>query len=258
MIGLTVARYLCSLLAPLIMLVTVAVAYLVSIRLVAVIAEQVGISVPPEVEPIMAALLFGVVTDYGLFYISRFRWRLRDGEEPGDATRETAAEITPLILACGIAVAAGSAALAVRPRAPASLRVGNCAGRARRAARRRNFHASRHGDGPPRAAVACLGDLFTTYRAHRLARPADRHGSAGPAPHRAGLPARARRHEQRPDPAQRRQTADPGAPANSEPRQTYEEISHGFAPGVAASITLVVTGHGVAAHRQALAPFRLC
>jgi uncharacterized membrane protein YdfJ with MMPL/SSD domain len=47
------------------------------------------------VEPIMVALLFGVVTDYGRFYMSRFRRRLREGVEPQRAVFETARELTP-------------------------------------------------------------------------------------------------------------------------------------------------------------------
>ena len=113
LIALIVALSLRSLAAPVVTLVTVAVAYVVSVRLVAVVGERVGVSVPPEVEPIMVALLFGVVTDYALFYMSRFRRRLQDGEAPRDAARETAVELTPLILACGVSVAAGSAALVV-------------------------------------------------------------------------------------------------------------------------------------------------
>ena len=112
-IALTVALYLRSPLAPLITLLTVAVSYLVSVRLVALVGQWLDISIAPEVEPIMVALLFGVVTDYGLFYMSRFRRRVRSGVEPQRAARETAQELTPLILACGVAVAAGAMALVV-------------------------------------------------------------------------------------------------------------------------------------------------
>ena len=113
LISLIVGLSLRSALAPVVTLATVAVAYVVSIRLVAVIGKSIGVSVPPEVEPIMVALLFGVVTDYALFYMSRLRARIEDGEAPRDAARSTTAELTPLILACGAAVAVGSAALVV-------------------------------------------------------------------------------------------------------------------------------------------------
>jgi putative drug exporter of the RND superfamily len=108
-----VAIYMRSLLAPIVTLATVALAYVVSVRFVAGLGESLGLSVPPEVEPIMVALLFGVVTDYGLFYMSRFRGRLEEGAGSRDAARDTAAELTPLIIVCGVSVAAGSAALAI-------------------------------------------------------------------------------------------------------------------------------------------------
>ena len=109
----TVGLYFRAVLAPLINLLTVAIAYLISIRLVATLGKLVGVSVPSEVQPIVVALLFGVVTDYSLFFLSRFRRRLSDGELPIEAARRTTAELTPIILTCGLAVAAACAALVV-------------------------------------------------------------------------------------------------------------------------------------------------
>ncbi len=108
-----VGLYFRALLAPLVNLATVALAYLISIRLVATLGKLVGVSVPSEVQPIVVALLFGVVTDYSLFFLSRFRRRLAAGDEPATAARRTTAELTPIILTCGLAVAAACAALAV-------------------------------------------------------------------------------------------------------------------------------------------------
>jgi RND superfamily putative drug exporter len=87
--------YLRSAVAPLVTLATVAICYLLSVRLVAVVGSAVGISVPAEVEPIVVALLFGVVTDYGLFYMSRFRRRLAEGDPPVEASRRTIVDLTP-------------------------------------------------------------------------------------------------------------------------------------------------------------------
>ncbi len=108
-----VGLYCRALLAPLVNLTTVALAYLISIRLVATLGKLVGVSVPSEVQPIVVALLFGVVTDYSLFFLSRFRRRLEAGDAPAAAARRTTAELTPIILTCGLAVAAACAALAV-------------------------------------------------------------------------------------------------------------------------------------------------
>ena len=258
-IGLTVALYLRSLLAPLVTLLTVAVAYIVSVRLVAAVGKSVAISVPPEVEPIMVALLFGVVTDYGLFYMSRFRRRLRDGEPARDAARETAVELTPLILACGLAVAAGSAALVVAklgllrafgPGMALAVLVGllvtitfmpalmSVIGRALLWPTRARDPAVRHVvrtgwldrlivtavRAPWRTALACLLVLAVM--------------SSGLIWLEVGNP------------------LIRGLPASSEPRQAYEQLSRGFAPGAAAPATLVVTGRGIAAHQEELAAFQ--
>ncbi len=103
-----------SLVAPLVNLAAVGIAYLISIRLVAGVGEQVGISVPAEVQPVVVALLFGVVTDYTLFFLSRFRRALEHHEGDGRAAaRATTRELLPILTACGMAVAAGCAALLV-------------------------------------------------------------------------------------------------------------------------------------------------
>ncbi len=108
-----VGLYFRAALAPLINLVTVALAYLIAIRLVATLGKLVGVSVPSEVQPIVVALLFGVVTDYSLFFLSRFRRRLAEGDEPAAAAVRTTAELAPIILTCGLAVAAASGVLVV-------------------------------------------------------------------------------------------------------------------------------------------------
>ena len=240
LITLTVALYLRSLLAPLVTLLTVGVAYIVSVRLVAVIGTSVGVSVPPEVEPIMVALLFGVVTDYGLFYMSRFRRRLLEGEIPRTAARETAAELTPLILACGVAVAAGSAALGIA-----------------------NLGFLR-AFGPGMALAVLVGLLVTiTFLPAMLAcvgrallwpaparEPAQHVVRAGWLDRLIVLAVRAPRRTtlvsllmigamasgliwlQVGNPLIR------GLPRDSEPRQAYEQVSEGFAPGAVAPTTL--------------------
>jgi putative drug exporter of the RND superfamily len=254
MITLTVALYLRALLAPLVTLLTVAVAYMASVRLVAAVGDGVGVAVPPEVEPIMVALLFGVVTDYGLFYMSRFRRRLLGGDAPRLAARKTAEELTPLILACGVAVAAGSAALAVAdlgflrafgPGMALAVLVGllvtitfmpavmALAGRALlwpAPARRRAHHAVRTGwldrliatavRAPLRTTVACLVLLGLM--------------SGGLAWLHVGNP------------------LIRGLPDHSEPRRAYEELSAGFAPGAAAPTTLVVSRSGIVRERRSL------
>lgn len=100
-------------LAPLTNIFTVALAYLISLHLIGGAGQLVGISVPEEVEPVMVALLFGIVTDYSIFFLSRFRRHLRQGIEPRLAAELGSAELLPTIFVAGISVAAASAALAV-------------------------------------------------------------------------------------------------------------------------------------------------
>ena len=254
LIAVIVAAYMRSLLAPVVTLVTVALAYVVSVRFVAGVGESVNLSVPPEVEPIMVALLFGVVTDYALFYMSRFRRRLREGAVAQDAARETAAELTPLILVCGVSVAVGSAALvvadlgflrafgpgmavavlvglvvtvtfipavlaAVGPALlwPGPRHVPTRAGAATGWLDRMIVTAVR---APGRTTVVCLLVLATM--------------ASGLAWLKVGNP------------------LIRGLPSDSAPRVAYEQLGEGFAPGTVAPTTLVVTGRGVASQRRKL------
>lgn len=255
LVTVTVAIYLRSLLAPVVTLLTVAVAYLVSVRAVAAGSERLGVSVPPEVEPIIVALLFGVVTDYGLFYMSRFRRRLTDGEEPLDAARRTTAELTPVILACGLAVAGGSAALAVAD-------LGFL----------RAF-------GPGMAVAILIALLVTLTLLPALLAVAGRalFWPGRPTPERGGQ-RRAGRMDRLITTAVRRPKAtiavtlallaapsagllwldvgNPlirGLPADAGPRVAYDELSKGFAPGVVSPVSLIVQAPGVAARRDELA-----
>jgi len=255
LVSLTVAIYLRSAVAPLVTLLTIAVAYVVSVRVIAVGGESIGVSVPPEVEPIVVALLFGVVTDYGLFYMSRFRRRLSEGDHPKDAARRTAAELTPIILACGIAVAAGSAALVV-----ADLGFLRAFG--------------------PGMAVAVLIGLVVTMTLLPAALALAGRWLFWPT-----SPWSRSREPSNPGPAERliarvvrapKRTiatclallAIPTAglawievgnpvvrelPQDSEPRRAYAELAQGFAPGVSAPSTLIVAAPGISSRRRNLA-----
>ena len=95
---------------PMVNLLAVAVAYLVAVRVVAVVGELAPVSVPSEAEPVMVALLFGAVTDYSIFFFSRFRRRLAEGRDPRDAAVETATGLMPIVTA-----AAGAHSAIARP-----------------------------------------------------------------------------------------------------------------------------------------------
>ncbi len=113
LVALAVGLHFRSLVAPAVNIFTVALAYLMAVRLVGGTGDAVGISVPEEVEPVMVALLFGIVTDYVIFFVSRFRARLEDGDDARTAAERTTANLTPIIVTAGISVAAASAGLVV-------------------------------------------------------------------------------------------------------------------------------------------------
>src|SRR6185503_14875256 len=71
------AIYFRALLIPLLCLAGVGLAYLVSDRLLGLVAERFGLAIPEEVQPVIVALLFGVLTDYLVFFVSGFRLRLQ-------------------------------------------------------------------------------------------------------------------------------------------------------------------------------------
>ncbi len=100
-----------SLLAPIVSVVTVGLAYLLSVRLIGGLGAGIGIAVPQEVEPVLVALLFGIVTDYLIFIFSRFQAELAAGAAPHRAATVTAGAMTPIIATAALSVAAACASL---------------------------------------------------------------------------------------------------------------------------------------------------
>jgi putative drug exporter of the RND superfamily len=112
-IALIVGLYFRSPGAPLATLLCVAVAYLVAVRVVALVARRTGAALPPDLEPVLVVLLLGVTTDYSVFFLAGMRTRLAEGLPKIRAARRTTAEFTPIILTAGLVVAGGIAALSV-------------------------------------------------------------------------------------------------------------------------------------------------
>jgi putative drug exporter of the RND superfamily len=98
-------------LAPAVALAAAGIAYLVSKHVVAWAGPHVGVSVPRDVEPVIVALVLGIVTDYAVFFLTAMRGRLLAGESSVDAATHSAAEYLPTVVTAGLIVAAGSAAL---------------------------------------------------------------------------------------------------------------------------------------------------
>ncbi len=99
--------------ASVLTMATAAIALTVVIRVSGLAGEHLGIEVPSEIEPVIVALLLGIVTDYSIFFLSGMRERLAAGARRVDAARQSTAEFAPIVAVAGLTVAAGSLALLV-------------------------------------------------------------------------------------------------------------------------------------------------
>jgi putative drug exporter of the RND superfamily len=102
-----------SLVAPLLALGVAGVASMLTLHVGGAIALRLGVPVPQETQPLLVALLLGVVTDYVVFYLSGVRRELAAGEPRLAAARRATARMTPIIATAGATAAAGTAALVV-------------------------------------------------------------------------------------------------------------------------------------------------
>ena len=110
---LAVGLHFRALVAPLVNLAAIAVAYFVAVRSMASIGQVVGVSVPSEVEPVVIVLLFGVITDYSIFFLSRFRRQLGSGALPAEAAEASTRDLVGIIVFAALTVVGCSAALVV-------------------------------------------------------------------------------------------------------------------------------------------------
>jgi RND superfamily putative drug exporter len=99
--------------APLLTLFAAAVAFVISGGLIPWVGNRLDVTVPEEVEPLVVALTLGVVTDYAVFYLARYRRRLLEGVPRVEGARTVTARVTPIIATAGLIVVAGTAALLV-------------------------------------------------------------------------------------------------------------------------------------------------
>jgi RND superfamily putative drug exporter len=105
------AFYFRSVGIPLLGVSTVAIAYLCADRVLGWIAERYGLSIPREAEPVIVALIFGVLTDYLVFFVSGYRQRLRQGAGTTEAVGETTGELLPVILTAALMIAGATLTL---------------------------------------------------------------------------------------------------------------------------------------------------
>jgi RND superfamily putative drug exporter len=102
-----------SVVAPLATLVTAAVAVVVTLGVVGSVGRLLGVTVPADLEPLIVALLLGVVTDYAIFFLSGLRHRVGEGLPRQAAARRATVDFAPIVAVAGVTVAAGTAALVV-------------------------------------------------------------------------------------------------------------------------------------------------
>lgn len=100
-----------SVVAPVIALGAAGIAFAATLHLSEIVGGLIGIFPPAELEPLLVALLLGVVTDYTIFYVSALQSRIPESSHWRDAVVGSVAANTPIVVAAGLTVAAGTAAL---------------------------------------------------------------------------------------------------------------------------------------------------
>jgi putative drug exporter of the RND superfamily len=98
---------------PLLVLGTAGIAFVIAVRVLAWLAEKRGEQVPKEVEPVLVALLLGLVTDYSIFFLAGVRRRLAGGSGRIAAAEGATRDNLPIIVTAGLIVALGSLSLTV-------------------------------------------------------------------------------------------------------------------------------------------------
>lgn len=111
LIGVLVAIVFQSLVAPLAVLFVAGLAYLVSLKLLGLLAGALGFALPDQLTPLLAALLLGVVTDYCVLFFFAFRDQLLAGRGRLDGAERATRSEGVIIAVAGLTVAVGTAAL---------------------------------------------------------------------------------------------------------------------------------------------------
>lgn len=104
-----------SLLAPVVVLIIAGIGYFVYRPLLGFGAAVFGFEVPSLLEPVLLALLLGVVTDYCVLFLEEFRDALDDGLATRPAAEVAMSHQSPIIATAGLTVAGGTLALLAAP-----------------------------------------------------------------------------------------------------------------------------------------------
>ncbi len=102
-----------SVLAPVVVLGVVGIAYVIDLRVIGWAGERTGITASTDIEPVVSALLIGIVTDYAIFYLFRTRARLREGAAAPRAAAAAGAHMMAIVATAGLTTALGTATLLV-------------------------------------------------------------------------------------------------------------------------------------------------
>jgi putative drug exporter of the RND superfamily len=105
------ALYFRSVGIPLLGLGTVAIAYEVADHVLGWASRRYSISIPREVDPVIVALLFGVLTDYLVFFVADYRRHLEEGLDSCTAVREVTTELLPVIMTAALMIAGATLTL---------------------------------------------------------------------------------------------------------------------------------------------------
>ncbi len=240
---------------PLLGLATVGIAYLISGHVLGWLGQTRHFSVPQEVEPVMVALLFGVLTDYVVFFSSGFRARLEQGVPSREAAQAVTAELLPVVLTAGLMIAGATLTLMLSgmkflevfgPGLTVSVIVGVAVALT-----------------VVPAALAGMGPL--------LLKPGRGTRAGDEAPHSARESLAVRAAARFPaaiamfcilillagaSGLRNLRLGDPvmqGLPASTQERQGFERASAAFSPGVLGPTMVVVRGNDIASRRDALA-----
>jgi RND superfamily putative drug exporter len=112
-IAIVVGLVFSSLVAPLVVLAVVGLAYVVDLHVIGAVAEASGVDAPADIEPVVSALLIGIVTDYAIFYLFGTRARLRAGDSARRAAVGASAHVIAIVATAGVITALGTASLLV-------------------------------------------------------------------------------------------------------------------------------------------------
>jgi RND superfamily putative drug exporter len=115
LILLVVAMAFRSLLAPLAVLAIAAVGYLVYLPVLDMAAHAMGFEVPRHLEPVLLALLLGLITDYCVLFFSSLRDEVEAGADSVQGTHRALRRDAPIVAVAGLTVAGGTISLLAAP-----------------------------------------------------------------------------------------------------------------------------------------------